>query len=131
MDLSVQKMQPPASVQGKSAAKRTSRSGAVTEEDAVESAERDQKVRFTHGNTGYETIDPDQQDNQEKDARKQKRQLGQQQLLSGEDLSELNSSMETAQIAEKSADGLMKIRAYQSAPAPAVSDDEPHFDRNI
>lgn len=131
MDLSVQKMQPPASVQGKSAAKRTSRSGAVTEEDAVESTERDQKVRFTHGNTGYETIDPDQQDSQEKDSRKQKPQLGQQQLLSGEDLSELNSSMETAQIAEKSADGLMKIRAYQSAPAPTVSDDEPHFDRNI
>ena len=131
MDLSVQKMQPPASVQGKSAAKRSARSGTVTEDSAVESAERDQKTRFVHGNTGYEQSDKDEQAEQE--AKKQAHQTlqHQAQLLSGEDLSQLALSVEQSQADGTSADGLMNLRAYQSKPTTNDQEEEPQFDKNI
>lgn len=131
MDLSVQKMQPPASVQGKSAARKASRSGALTEDEAVESTERDADVRFMHGNTAYEGIEQDDQLDQDPKGRKPRRKRRGANLLSGEDLSQLTISMEMESTPQHSADGLMNLRAYTAAPAPREDDEEPNFDRNI
>lgn len=131
MDLSVQKMQPPASVQGKSAAKKASRSGALTEDEAVEATEADAEVHFTHGNTGYESADQGDQLDHDYLGRKPRRRRRGANLLSGEDLSQLTMSMEMASTPQHSADGLLNLRAYQSAPSAHAADEEPNFDRNI
>lgn len=131
MDLSVQKMQPPASVQGKSAAKKASRSGTLTEDEAVESTERDEKARFAHGNTGYERSEQDDQQDHDPLGREPRRRRRGANLLSGEDLSQLTMSMEQASLPQQSADGLMNLRAYKTASAPQSADDEHNFDRNI
>jgi hypothetical protein len=131
MDLSIQKMQPPASVQGKSAAKKSSRAGAITEDNAVESADRDEKVEFRHGNTAYEQSDHEELSEKDLTNQRKRPRQKQSQLLSGEDLPQLTKSMETSSLPEKSADGLMNLRAYQSPPALAEQEEEPHFDKNI
>ncbi len=131
MDLSVQKMQPPASVQGKSAAKKASRSGALTEDEAVESTEADANVSFMHGNTAYERADQDDQPDHDPLGREPRRRRRGANLLSGEDLSQLTMSVEQTSTPQQSADGLMNLRAYTSAPAPHQEDEEPNFDRNI
>ena len=125
MDLSVQKMQPPASVQGKSAAKKTA---PASSEEAVDDVMLENAVNFHRGNNGYESDDSDEQN--APDDRKQRRKN--RQLLSGEDLSELTMSVEVLQQDYHSADGLMQVRAYQShAPEPKDEDDLPHFEVNI
>ncbi|MCV6576612.1 MAG: hypothetical protein OIF58_12830 [Cohaesibacter sp.] len=131
MDLSIQKMQPPASIQGKSAAKKTSRSGAVTEDDAVESTERDEKVRFTHGNTAYEQQDKDKDQRDDVAPLQAYISQPQAQLLSGEDLSQLTKSMEESAQTDQSADGLMNLRAYQPQTKQKTDEDKPHFDKNF
>jgi hypothetical protein len=130
MDLSVQKMQPPATVRGKTAAKRTT-PGSESEE-AVENAMRDQHVEFKHGNTGYEAIDPDEEKAGHKDKDERQGRRKNRQLLSQDDLSELTTSMDDLQQEEKLADGLAQLRAYQTAPATDKKDDDlPHFEVNI
>lgn len=131
MDLSIQKMQPPASVQGKSAAKKSSRAGAITEDNAVESADRDEKVEFRHGNTAYEQSEHDELSEKNATNRQKRPRQQQSQLLSGEDLSQLTKSMETSEIPERSADGLLNLRAYQATPVLSEQEEEPHFDKNI
>lgn len=128
MDLSVQKMQPPASVQGKSAAKRTNQGDS---DDAVENIARDQRTRFTHGNTGYEAVDPDKEQSQQQEGFKRQQRRKNRQLLSREDLSQLTTSVQTEMQEGKTADGLMNLRAYQT-PAPQDPEEEkPHFEVNI
>ncbi|PLW78851.1 hypothetical protein [Cohaesibacter celericrescens] len=128
MDLSVQKMQPPASVQGKSAAKKTSPGSS---DDAVDDVSRDQKTRFAHGNTGYDEIDADDCHPRQPETHERKRRRKNRQLLSREDLSELTSSLEELQQADQSADGLMNMRAYQAQPSETEEDERPHFEVNI
>ena len=53
MDLSVQKMQPPATVKGKSAAKKTDPSGS---EDAVETITRDQVVHMDRATLAMKSL---------------------------------------------------------------------------
>ena len=128
MDLSVQKMQPPATVQGKSAAKKTNPGSS---EDAIEDVARDEDVRFKHGGTGYEEVDPDEKDARD-DAEQRQGRRKNRQLLSRDDLSELTSSLEQLQQPQSSADGLMNMRAYQSAPPPPEEqDDRPRLEMNI
>lgn len=130
MDLSVQKMQPPASLQNKSAAKKTNSSN--LNDDAVETASRDEKTRFTHGNTGYEAVDADEKSGNTYEKPKRQKRRKQRQLLSGEDLTELTNTMVDQGNQTCSADGLMNLRAYQASPQPVLADDEEtHFDRNI
>ncbi|WP_319485773.1 hypothetical protein [uncultured Cohaesibacter sp.] len=130
MDLSVQKMQPPATVRGKTAAKRTT-PGSESEE-AVENAMRDQHVEFKHGNTGYEAIDPDEEKASHKDKDERQGRRKNRELLSQDDLSELTASMDERQQEEKLADGLAQLRAYQAAPSTGKKDDNlPHFEVNI
>ncbi|MCT4657295.1 MAG: hypothetical protein N4A65_15995 [Cohaesibacter sp.] len=129
MDLSVQKMLPPASVQGKSAAKKTN-NGALSD-DAVETAAEDQKIRFTHGNTGYDSSDPDEQSSHDPQEERRQNRRRQRQLLSGEDLSELTSTMADPAHKPQSADGLLNLRAYQPLKRSDKDDDTVHFERNI
>nr|WP_321980216.1 hypothetical protein [uncultured Cohaesibacter sp.] len=131
MDLSVQKMQPPATVRGKSAAKKTS-PGSESEE-AVTTTSRDQAIEFKHGNTGYESLDPDDSNSEHAPSKKRKGRRKNRQLLSQDDLSELTVSMEDAQQEDTMADGLLQVRAYQTTPAPKEDkeDDLPHFEVNI
>ncbi len=128
MDLSVQKMQPPASLQAKSAAKRTNQGDS---EDAVEDVARDQQARFTHGNTGYEALDPDEERRQDQQNFKRGQRRKQRQLLSKEDLSQLTTSVQTDLHDGKSADELMNLRAYQTQTPPDQEEDKPHFEVNI
>ena len=128
MDLSIQKMQPPASVQGKSAAKKTNQSES---EEAVEDVTRDQKTRFTHGNTGYEAIDPDEQDNSQEETHQRKGRRKQRQLLSGEDLSHMTATMEEEGNQAHKAEDLMHLRAYKAPPKEEDEKSSPHFEVNI
>lgn len=129
MDLSVQKMRPPASVQGKSAAKRTSSS--AQSEDAVETASEDQKLSFKHGNTAYDTLDADEQTSQPQEAapERQKRRK-RRQLMSNEDLRELTQEAASMQNT-LSADGLMNMRAYQTSKPAQPEPEDPHFDKKL
>ncbi|WP_319413470.1 hypothetical protein [uncultured Cohaesibacter sp.] len=130
MDLSVQKMQPPATVRGKSAAKKTS-PGSESDE-AVANTSRDQAVEFKHGNTGYDALDPDERKPEEDKKQKRQDRRKNRELLSQDDLSELTASMENIQKNETIADGLMHVKAYQTAPHPKEEEkDLPHFEVNI
>ena len=128
MDLSVQKMQPPATVQGKSAAKKTNPGSS---DDAVDDVARDQETRFAHGNTGYDEIDPDDSNPSKPNTPERQQRRKNRQLLSGEDLSELTSSLEDLQQIDQSADELMNMRAYQAHPTETEEDQRPHFEVNI
>ncbi len=132
MDLSIQKMQPPASVQGKSAAKKSSKSQEEKDDDAVEAAERDQETRFMHGNTAYTTVDPDEQQSdteQESDYRNRRRK--QRQMISGEDLSQLTQAHEETQAQSQLAGERLNMRAYAALPENSDDEIEHQFDRNI
>ena len=130
MDLSVQKMLPPATVRGKSAAKKTS-AGSETEE-ALETASSDQSVDFKHGNTGYDALDSDQEQSGGESHQKRQGRRKTRELLSNDDLSELTSSLEEEQNTEKQAGEYMNLRAYQTVPAkPDKDEDRPHFEVNI
>ena len=128
MDLSIQKMQPPATVKGKSAAKRTDPSGG---DDAVETVAPDQLIHMDRGNAGYEETDPDEKQPQHDDHRQGRRKN--RQLLSREDLSELTGSLEAIEQNQMTSDGLMHLRAYTTTPRPAEPDEDerPHFEVNI
>lgn len=128
MDLSVQKMQPPATVRGKSAARKTDQ---ASSDEAVGDVARDELVRFKHGNTGYDKIDPDEQkdrsdNNDDRSGRRKNRQM-----LSHEGLSELTSSVELLQTEQVSADGRMNLRAYQTTTAKDEEEVGPHLEINI
>lgn len=128
MDLSVQKMQPPATVRGKSAARKSDQ---ASSDEAIEDVARDELVHFKHGNTGYDKIDPD--DNKERpdseDERSGRRKN--RQMLSHQGLSELTSSVELLQAEQASADGRMNLRAYQTTPAKDEEEAGPHLEINI
>ncbi|WP_316860050.1 hypothetical protein [uncultured Cohaesibacter sp.] len=128
MDISVQKMQPPATVQGKSAAKKTNLG---TTEDAVETAEADQEVEFKHGNTAYSSVDPDERNGKNGHEQERKGRRKNRQLLSQDDLSELTTSIAELQKEAKPADGLLHMRAYQAPSEPEEDDERPHFEVNI
>ncbi|SNY94277.1 hypothetical protein SAMN04515647_4599 [Cohaesibacter sp. ES.047] len=126
MDLSVQKMQPPATVKGKSAAKKTDPSGS---DDAVETISRDQTVHMGRGNAGYEEPDPDERHEKSGDDRERRRKN--RQLLSREDLTELTESLEAEQQNQMTSDGLMHLRAYTAQPKDKDEEERPHFEVNI
>ncbi|WP_319533460.1 hypothetical protein [uncultured Cohaesibacter sp.] len=126
MDLSVQKMQPPATVKGKSAAKKTDPSGS---DDAVETITRDQAVHMDRGNAGYEESDSDDYQPSQRDHRQARRRN--RQLLSREDLTELTGTLETTQPNQMTSDGLMNLRAYSAHPPEKDQDERPHFEVNI
>lgn len=130
MDLSIQNMQPPASLQKKSAAKKTG-SGTL-DEDAIANTSEDQAVTFTHGNTGYETSTEEEEQQQRKQRRHREARRKNRQLLSGEDLSELTNNVSAEGETHSNAETFMQLKAYQSPP-PAKDDDEkhPHFEVNI
>ncbi len=128
MDLSVQKMQPPATVQGKSAAKKVNQNNS---DEAVEDVARDELVRFKHGNTGYDKADPDEQKERSGQDEQRKGRRKNRQMLSREDLSELTSSLELLQNEQATADGRMNLRAYQAPPSQEEDDKGPHLEINI
>ena len=128
MDLSVQKMRPPASVKGKTAAKSIA-PGSSSE--AVEDVGRDELVQFRHGNTSYDRPDDSDQDHHEvtQDGRKGRRKN--RQMVSREDLSELTSSLEVIQNDPPTADGRMSLRAYKTHLTPKKEDQRPQLEINI
>ena len=128
MDLSVQKMQPPAALQKKSAAKRTEPENG---NDAVEDVIRDQMVRFAHGNTQYGQRDPEEQKEESNQLENRKGRRKKRQLLSREDLSELTSSLELQQNAHVTADGRMSLRAYKTSPPNKEDEEGAHLEINI
>lgn len=128
MDLSVQKMQPPASLQGKSAAKRAKQGDS---EEAVETVAQDEAVTFAHGNTGYEATDPDEQADKSNQQEQRQGRRKQRQLLSRDDLSQLTMSVEDGAAQAQTAEGLMHLRAYQSQPSDNEEDKPRHFEVNI
>ena len=126
MDLSVQKMQPPAKVQGKSAAKK---SEPGSSDEAVGVINSDQAVKMDRGNAGYEERDQDEQQADQIEQRQGRRKN--RQLISQEGLSELTGSLETTEPDQKTADGLLNMRAYQAPNAETEKDEHPHFEVNI
>ena len=128
MDLSVQKMQPPAALSGKSAAKKANQGDS---DDAVENVDRDKEVRFAHGNTAYEETDPDEQREDEASQHKRKGRRKNRQLLSQDDLSQLTTTLAEQQPVTRTADGLMNMRAYQAPSKPDEDEKAPHFEVNI
>ncbi|SFO66299.1 hypothetical protein SAMN04488056_110120 [Cohaesibacter marisflavi] len=129
MDLSVQKMQPPATTLGKTAAKKTSNN---LSDDSVEDVPRDQAIDFKHGNTGYEAVDPDKEKSRPKDKPKRQGRRKNRQMLSGDDLLELTNTLETEQEEDTSAEEFLQVRAYQAKTQPKNEEDDlPHFEINI
>lgn len=126
MDLSVQKMQPPATTKGKTAAKKSDPNGS---EEAAEAIARDQKVYMGKGNAGYEERDHDEERQPVLDDRKARRKN--RQMLSSEDLTQLTSSLLSAQQDQSAADELMNLRAYKSQADTDSDEDKPHFELNI
>ena len=124
-------MQPPATVRGKSAAKKTN--SASESDEAVETASADQSLEFKHGNTGYDALDPDEKRSDQSNIPKRQGRRKNRQLLSQDDLSELTASMEEAQQQNNAAGGLMQVRAYQATPVAKEEEDDsrPHFEVNI
>lgn len=129
MDLSVQKMQPPASVLGKSAAKKTNQN---LSDDSVGDVARDQAISFKHGNTGYEAVDPDEEKSRSKDTPRRKRRRKNRQMLSGDDLLELTNTLENEQDEDTSAEEFLQVRAYEANNQQKNDEDDlPHFEINI
>lgn len=128
MDLSIQKMQPPASLKGKTAAKRTNQGDS---DEAVETVAQDEAVRFTHGNTAYESSDPEEQPSPNSQTEERQSRRKQRQLLSRDDLSQLTMSVEHGATQAQTAEGLMHLRAYKTQSSEEEDKKSPNFEVNI